>query len=124
MKSFIIESIAMKITIITQCNLTFLFSSIPDLYVEKLVKANILDQDDIDNIKNSHLSYLNDELQNYESYEPEKTYFERQWTGITQASDNVTSWDTGLDYSLLSYIGKSSVYYPDNFVSNIDVMIT
>lgn len=107
----------MKNTNTTQCNLSLLSSSIPDLYVEKLVKANILDQDAIDNIRNSHLSYLNDELQNYEKYEPEKTYFERQWTGIIQAGDNVTLWDTGLDYSLLSYIGKSSVYYPDNFVS-------
>lgn len=63
------------------------------------------------------MDHLNEELLMAPKYKPELSYFQRQWQHITTASDNVTYWDTGLDYGLLNYIGQQSVQYPDGFVS-------
>lgn len=58
------------------------------------------------------------ELQVAESYEPESSfYFQKQWDGFRQAPKDITIWDTGMSWELLSFIGRSSVYYPPEFVS-------
>uniref|UniRef100_A0A1A9WZ17 Transketolase-like pyrimidine-binding domain-containing protein n=1 Tax=Glossina brevipalpis TaxID=37001 RepID=A0A1A9WZ17_9MUSC len=67
-------------------------------------------------IRTIYLEYLNAELAVASEYEPEPSYFQKQWQHITSASsDCVTYWDTGLDYGLLNYIGQQSVTYPDSF---------
>lgn len=63
------------------------------------------------------MDYLNEELLLAPKYKPEPSYFQKQWQHITTASDNITYWDTGLDYGLLNYIGQQSVKYPEGFVS-------
>uniref|UniRef100_A0A1A9UWW9 Transketolase-like pyrimidine-binding domain-containing protein n=1 Tax=Glossina austeni TaxID=7395 RepID=A0A1A9UWW9_GLOAU len=90
--------------------------SIPDLYTEKLVNESILTTEEALKIRTDYLEYLNAELIAASEYEPEASYFQKQWQHITTASsDYVTYWDTGLDYALLNYIGQQSVSYPDNF---------
>lgn len=42
----------------------------------------------------------------------------KQWQGFQQAPSAITEWDTGVDPSLLMYIGINSVKYPEEFVSN------
>lgn len=90
----------------------------PDLYAEKLIKSNVLTEDTAKKIRNDYMDYLNKELTATSTYEPKKTYFQQQWTGFKVAPDSITYWDTGLDYSLLSYIGRQSVSYPRQFVSS------
>lgn len=64
----------------------------------------------------AHFNFLNSELTATDSYQPEAYYFKKQWSHIQQASGNVTTWDTGIDYSLLRYIGEKSVSIPKDFV--------
>uniref|UniRef100_A0A182M1G0 Transketolase-like pyrimidine-binding domain-containing protein n=1 Tax=Anopheles culicifacies TaxID=139723 RepID=A0A182M1G0_9DIPT len=89
--------------------------SIPDVYAEKLIAAGVFDQQDVDAISKSHQNYLTAELQAHEQYVPERTYFEKQWSGLQQPGDEVTVWNTGVDYRLLSHIGQESVKLPEGF---------
>lgn len=73
----------------------------------------------MDGVVKAHWDFLNSELAATDSYQPEAYYFQKQWSHIKQASGNVTTWDTGVDYSLLRYIGEKSVSVPKDFV-NID----
>lgn len=91
--------------------------SIPDMYKEKLIEENVLSKENVENIIKTHTEFLANELASWDSYEPEASYFNSQWKGFQQASSEVTSWDTGIDYSLLSFIGRKSVSFPQDFVN-------
>lgn len=94
------------------------FSSVPDMYSEKLAQNAILTPEEASEIRTQYMKYLNEELLLAPKYQPEASYFQKQWKHITTASnDYLTYWDTGLDYGLLSYIGQQSVNYPEDFVS-------
>ena len=41
---------------------------------------------------------------------------QRQWEGYSQASSNVTVWDTGVPVDLLKFIGTASVNVPKHMV--------
>lgn len=86
------------------------------MYAEKLVEEGVLDQAKVDGITKGHHNYLQNEINNLGSYVPEKSYYERQWAGMEKAKDRITTWDTGLDPSLLGFIGQSSLFYPEDFV--------
>lgn len=88
------------------------------MYAQKLITENIITQEEIESVAYRFTEYLNEELIKADTYEPEKHYYKQQWAGIEQASNAITSWDTGIDYDLLRYIGEKSVYTPDSFVSN------
>uniref|UniRef100_A0A182QNH5 Transketolase-like pyrimidine-binding domain-containing protein n=1 Tax=Anopheles farauti TaxID=69004 RepID=A0A182QNH5_9DIPT len=89
--------------------------SIPDRYAQRLIRDGVFDQQDVDAISKSHQNYLTAELQAHEQYEPERSYFGAQWSGLQQAGDEVTVWNTGVDYRLLSHIGRASVTLPEGF---------
>ncbi|EAA06290.5 AGAP000551-PA [Anopheles gambiae str. PEST] len=89
--------------------------SIPDRYAGRLIEAGVFDQQDVDAISNSHRNYLTAELAACEQYEPERSYFGGQWAGLQQPGDEVTVWNTGVDYRLLSHIGQESVRLPEGF---------
>ena len=95
----------------------FLFRSVPDLYAEKLNEENVLSVEEAKKMQSDYMDYLNEEHKLAAKYQPEPSYFQKQWQHITTASDNITYWDTGLDYGLLNYIGQQSVKYPEGFVS-------
>lgn len=87
-----------------------------------MVEEGILTPTEIVDITTNQFNYYNEELQLVEKYEPEKSYFKKQWTGFVQAPSDVTIWDTGVSWDLLSYVGRMSVYHPQNFVSISDVI--
>lgn len=82
------------------------------------MQEGILTQIEIEDITKKQFDYYNDELQQVESYQPEKSYFNKQWSGFEQAPSELTIWDTGVGWDLLSYVGRRSVYVPENFVSS------
>uniref|UniRef100_A0A336KE13 CSON006636 protein n=1 Tax=Culicoides sonorensis TaxID=179676 RepID=A0A336KE13_CULSO len=89
--------------------------SIPDKYAEKLIQENILTKEECDTIVESHMKHLNEELAQVDNYKPEATYYKRQWTGLKQAGDQITYWDTGCDWNVLSFVGKNTVTLPKDF---------
>lgn len=94
----------------------FSSSSVPDAYVKKLVEDRVVTEEYITKITNEYIKYLNEELINVSSYQPEAYYFKQQWNIVQAATSSITTWDTGLDYSILCHVGRQSVYYPENFV--------
>lgn len=90
--------------------------SVPDLYSKQLIDLNIMTAEEQNNVAETFMNYLNTELENLDKYQPDESYFQRQWEGIKSATNEITTWDTGLEYSLLNFIGRSSVYYPKDFV--------
>lgn len=93
--------------------------SIPDSYAERLMHENIFTKDEIQQCVDSYTKYLNSELDKSKFYEPTPYYYQRRWKDIQPASPSITTWNTGLDYSILHYIGVQSVTYPEQFVSAI-----
>lgn len=91
--------------------------SVPDLYAEQLVRENVIEEKGVQEIIQTYFSHLNLELERAKTYKPEAYYYQKQWKGFRQASSEVTTWDTGLDYSILHYVGIQSVSYPEHFVS-------
>lgn len=92
------------------------FRSVPDAYAQHLIDEGVMTQGEVEEITKKQFDYYNDELQNVDSYEPEKSYFNNQWKGFVQAPSELTIWDTGVSWDLLSYIGRKSVYHPEDFV--------
>lgn len=70
------------------------------------------------NIASTRTQWLNAELSAVDSeFRPAAAYYERQWSAMRQASADVTTWDTGVDYAVLRHVGEHSVRVPDGFVS-------
>ncbi|XP_063705809.1 probable 2-oxoglutarate dehydrogenase E1 component DHKTD1 homolog, mitochondrial [Culicoides brevitarsis] len=89
--------------------------SIPDFYAEKLISEGVLSKKDVEQVVESHMKHLNDELAQVETYQPDAYYFKRQWHGLRQAGDELTYWDTGCDWNVLSFVGRNSVQTPKEF---------
>lgn len=88
----------------------------PDRYVEKLVKNNVLSTEKVTNIIENYNTRLNQALNNVDNYIPQPAYFSGLWSGIRQAEATVTQWDTGVDLNLLKFIGEKSVHNNDDSV--------
>lgn len=86
------------------------------MYADRMVDKGLLSRDDIEAICKKQFEYFNNELLAAESYTPERSYYDKQWQGFVQASKDLTTWDTGVSWDLLSYVGRASVYHPANFV--------
>lgn len=72
--------------------------------------------EEVEKVAKHQFEYYSSELQIAENYQPEQTYFKKQWEGFEQAPSDITIWDTGVNWELLSFIGRSSVYHPPEFV--------
>lgn len=86
-----------------------------------MIEEGILTQNEVEDITKKQFDYYNEELQSVDKYQPEKSYFNKQWAGFSQAPSDLTVWDTGVEWDLLSYIGRKSVYHPENFVRSFFV---
>jgi len=93
-----------------------LLRSIPDQYCEGLVKQGILSPAQLKEVIEKHTALLTEELSKADNFVPPHFYLKKQWSGIQQAGHVITEWDTGLDISLLKFIGSKSVQHPENFV--------
>lgn len=89
--------------------------TVPDAYADKLVKENICESSEVEDLKKNYYSELNKAFKD-EQFSPKKSFFERQWSGFVQAGRNLTVWDTGFDTGLLKDIAVKSVQCPKNFV--------
>lgn len=92
------------------------FRTVPDKYAEEMVNQNVMSEEMVDEIVTTHNSWLSLHLKIAEKYKPEDLYFKKQWEGIVQAEEVITTWDTGYDTNLLTEIGRKSVTYPKSFV--------
>lgn len=81
-----------------------------------MINEGIMTQQEVNEVKQKQFDYYNEELMKVEEYQPEKSYFQKQWNGFSQAPSDLTIWDTGVGWDLLSYIGRNSVYHPNEFV--------
>lgn len=88
----------------------------PETYSQHLIAEGIMTQQEVVEVKQKQFDYYNGELSKVEEYQPEKSYFKKQWEGFSQAPSDITIWDTGVSWDLLSYIGRNSVYHPSDFV--------
>lgn len=94
----------------------FPIRSVPDRYLDKLVKNNVLPMEKVKNIIENHKAKLNQGLNEADNYVPQPTYFAGLWSEIQQADASVTQWDTGVDLSLLRFIAEKSVHIDDDSV--------
>lgn len=78
---------------------------------------NSIVSSDVDKIAENYTRHLVEQFDESSSYEPEAYYFKKQWQHIRRASTSITTWNTGIDYNILHYVGTQSVSYPKNFVS-------
>ncbi len=74
-------------------------------------------QDEVSSILSEHNAYLNDQLNQVESFAPVKRWLNGKWSKMTQPKSAVTRWDTGVSENLLKYVGSKSVESPKDFVS-------
>ncbi|KAL0266335.1 UNVERIFIED_CONTAM: hypothetical protein PYX00_008910 [Menopon gallinae] len=88
--------------------------TVPDTYADTLVKQNVCQSTEVEDLKKNYYGELNDALKD-EQFTPKKTFFERQWSGFVQAGRNLTVWDTGFHTGLLKEIAIKSVQVPENF---------
>lgn len=92
--------------------------SVPDMYADRLIKENVICEKDVERCCENHRQFLNDELHRAtKTYKPDEYYYRRQWKDFKPASSSITTWDTGMDYSILHYVGIQSVSYPQQFVN-------
>lgn len=63
-------------------------------------------------------------LKSSETWLPDDPCFKRQWVGFEQASDSVTTWDTGVDPSILVHVANKSIEYPDDFKIHLHLLKT
>lgn len=89
----------------------------PDAYAQHLIEEGIMTNIEVEEIAKKQFDAFDKELQLVEQYQPEQSYFKKQWEGFVQASKDLTIWDTGLPWEILSYVGRNSVYHPADFVS-------
>ncbi|XP_034952353.1 probable 2-oxoglutarate dehydrogenase E1 component DHKTD1 homolog, mitochondrial [Chelonus insularis] len=88
--------------------------SVPDRYREKLESRYIVNKQENEQIISEYHASLINALKQVDNYIPQPSYFTHQWEGFQQAQSTLTTWDTGVDLSLLHYIINKSVTLKDN----------
>lgn len=89
--------------------------SIPDVYASELVTNNVIDQKEVEDIKNNHLNFLNGHFNDVDKYKPSQNQMKNLWENLVLPSAQITKWDTGVEIDLLKYIAAKSVQLPDEF---------
>ena len=80
--------------------------------------AGILSQSDISKVIADHSAFLTEQFKQVETFQPERLNLKGSWSGLKQAPNSVTYWDTGVPKDVLRYIGGQSVQVPEDFVSS------
>jgi len=89
--------------------------SVPDQYWDQLVTDGLANPEEKAQTISAHTELLNKNYGMIESYMPQRNNLSGNWTEMSEPTGNITEWDTGLDTSLLKFVGKQSVQYPDTF---------
>ncbi|KAF5378852.1 hypothetical protein D9615_006945 [Tricholomella constricta] len=91
--------------------------SVPQIYEEKLKTEEILNENDITEVRTAYKLHLEAELSKVGSFVPEASMLEGQWKGIVWPASKEAEFDpvTGVDQETLTKVGKASVAVPDGF---------
>merc|ERR1712180_140531 len=89
--------------------------SIPDIYTDSLIQEGVLTEEERTGIVSAHTDLLAQNFRMIETYNPERTNLQRQWSSIQEPGAMVTVWDTGVDTDVLRYVGAQSVKCPEEF---------
>ncbi|KAJ8973547.1 hypothetical protein NQ317_018392 [Molorchus minor] len=89
--------------------------TVPDLYAAKLATEGILPDKKCKKIVEEHYNWLTQHLEAVDNFQPKDVFFKEQWDGYVQPEDVISTWDTGIDLDLMTFIGSKSVKYPPNF---------
>ncbi|KAM3926433.1 2-oxoadipate dehydrogenase complex component E1 isoform 2-T2 [Leptodactylus fuscus] len=87
--------------------------SIPDIYAENLISDELLTAEEVENIKSTYYTGLNDHLTNMTLYTPPPTNLQANWSEMAEPGARITTWNTGVPADLLKFIGAKSVEVPD-----------
>ncbi|OAD60605.1 hypothetical protein WN48_05122, partial [Eufriesea mexicana] len=96
--------------------------SIPDRYLDKLVKDKVLSMTKAKDIIKNYNAKLSQGLNEVDNYIPEPAYFAGLWSGIQQAEANVTQWNTGVDLNLLRFIAEKSVHIENDSAIHVKLL--
>lgn len=88
-----------------------------------LQAEEIIDKEEIANVRSAYKSHLESELSKVSTYAPTASMLEDQWKGIVWPASAEANHDpeTGVDHDTLTRVGEASVAVPDGFVSYIPV---
>ncbi|KAJ8962790.1 hypothetical protein NQ318_001189 [Aromia moschata] len=89
--------------------------TVPDIYAKKLVEEGVVTEEKCKKIVDDHYGWLDQHLKAVDHFKPEDIYFKKQWEGFVQPEEVVTTWDTGIDVDLMTFVGSKSVKCPENF---------
>ncbi|KAG8576947.1 hypothetical protein GDO81_010025 [Engystomops pustulosus] len=87
--------------------------SIPDVYAETVISDGLLTTEEVENIKTTYYTKLNDHLANMTLYTPPPTNLQANWSEMVEPGARITKWDTGVPADLLRFIGAKSVEVPE-----------
>nr|CAH0103087.1 unnamed protein product [Daphnia galeata] len=94
--------------------------SIPEAYYKKLVEEGVMDQEAYQMLLANHTNQMSLAFKEADSYSPAATptysqVGEEQSKSLKTATEDVTSWDTGVDLDVLRWVGARTVHIPSNF---------
>jgi len=89
--------------------------SVPDLYRDQLISEGLLTSEESSNVVSSHMTMLNENFKQMETYKPNRSNLSGTWTEMKEPSGDITEWDTGVDTNVLKYVGSKSVQFPPDF---------
>ncbi|XP_046352176.2 probable 2-oxoglutarate dehydrogenase E1 component DHKTD1, mitochondrial isoform X1 [Haliotis rufescens] len=89
-------------------------SSIPDLYAKQLVSEGVCKSEDLDTVVQTWNSTLLADLAKADSHVVQPKHLQKQWSHLVQASDSITTWDTGVRSDVLKFVGAMSVHIPEH----------
>lgn len=89
--------------------------SIPDAYAHKLVEEGVSSMDELKEASVQWNAHLSEQFKLIDTHTPKAEHLEKQWSGIVQATQQISTWDTGVDIDLLKSVGAQSVTLPTDF---------
>ncbi|ESO94167.1 hypothetical protein LOTGIDRAFT_215641 [Lottia gigantea] len=92
--------------------------SIPDKYSHKLLNDGICNKTDLEESVKQWNNKLQSDMTQVDSYVIKPYHLLEDWSGMKQAGDNITRWDTGVAMETLKFIGAKSVEIPENWKSH------
>ncbi|CAG0884050.1 unnamed protein product, partial [Darwinula stevensoni] len=95
--------------------------TVPDMYADKVLNEGIVTREELMKPVDAHIQMLNENFKKVDSRKPKAPHLKGLWTGMEQAGTQLTGWETGVDTSLLHYIGLKSVTHPEDFNLHVNV---
>lgn len=89
--------------------------SIPDIYAKKLADEGVIEEKDLQSFVSQWNAYLSEQMAKADNHVPEAKHLEQQWSGLVQAPNQITHWDTGVPTDLLKFVGSKSVAVPESW---------